>query len=163
MDLVKANSFIILLSLKLHCRLLTLHLLCSSLQIIDSSNNLGSFSRSITVPKEAFEKSVHLNVSVPFAAVLRFNNLATVRKICQHHLQFYGESTLCIWSCYYFVVIPFFQERTNSDVLGNEVLAIEMGTIIGNLTEKISINFRNMKHVSKTPMCIIKYVVFILL
>lgn len=49
----------------------------SPLQIIDSEDALATFQRSVTVPKEAFEKS--LNVSVPFAVIFRFNNL-TVRK-----------------------------------------------------------------------------------
>lgn len=41
---------------------------------------LNAFQRSITVPKEAFEQAVKMNVTVPFAAVMRFNNLVTVRK-----------------------------------------------------------------------------------
>ncbi|XP_049445325.1 adhesion G-protein coupled receptor G2-like isoform X2 [Epinephelus fuscoguttatus] len=44
-----------------------------SISIIDSEDALATFQRSVTVPKEAFEKS--LNVSVPFAVIFRFNNL----------------------------------------------------------------------------------------
>ncbi|XP_071323975.1 adhesion G-protein coupled receptor G5-like [Trachinotus anak] len=82
-----------------------------SLSIIEDKASLVQFSRSVTVSKEAFEKAQSMNVSVPFAAVFRFLNMA--------------------------------QEK-NSTVLGNEVLAVEMGTTIKNLSDKININFWNM-------------------
>ncbi|XP_037606901.1 adhesion G-protein coupled receptor G6-like [Sebastes umbrosus] len=91
-----------------------------SMSIVDGADELAQYSRSITVSKEAFEKAVSLNVSMPFAAILRFNNLALDEK--------------------------------NSTVLGDEVLAIEMGTVITNLTDKLNINFRNMEY-EGIPSC----------
>lgn len=42
----------------------------------------------------------------------------------------------------------FFQDDLNSTVLGNEILALEMGATVTKLTDKININFWNMKYVS---------------
>ena len=64
-----------------HYIVLTTNLLHSFLQIIDSRDFLPSFSRSVTVSKQAFEKAIDSNVNEAFAAVLRFNNMAQVRKI----------------------------------------------------------------------------------
>ncbi|XP_044232914.1 adhesion G-protein coupled receptor G2-like [Thunnus albacares] len=91
-----------------------------SINIIDSRDFLPSFSRSVTVSKEAFEKAIDSNVSEAFAAVLRFTNMA--------------------------------QDELNSTVLGDEVIAIEMGVAITNLTDKISISFRKMKY-EGIPSC----------
>ncbi|XP_074472666.1 adhesion G-protein coupled receptor G5-like [Sebastes fasciatus] len=91
-----------------------------SMSIVDGADALAQYSRSIKVSKEAFEKAVSLNVSVPFAAILRFNNLALDEK--------------------------------NSTVLGDEVLAIEMGKVITNLTDKLNINFRNVEY-EGIPSC----------
>ncbi|XP_042245957.1 adhesion G-protein coupled receptor G2-like [Thunnus maccoyii] len=91
-----------------------------SMNIIDSRDFLPSFSRSVTVSKQAFEKAFDSNVSEAFAAVLRFNNMA--------------------------------QDELNSTVLDDEVVAIEMGVAITNLTDKISINFRNLKY-EGVPSC----------
>ncbi|XP_033991457.1 LOW QUALITY PROTEIN: adhesion G-protein coupled receptor G1-like [Trematomus bernacchii] len=85
-----------------------------SMNIVENSDYLGKFSRSVSVSKEAFEKAVSLNITVPFAALFRFNNLAS--------------------------------DELNSTVLGNEVLAVEMGTTISNLTDKMSIHFRNVTY-----------------
>lgn len=52
------------------------------------------------------------------------------------------------------------QDKKNSIVLGNEVFAIDMGTMINNLTDKINISVQNMKYVSKIPMRT-TYVVFV--
>ncbi|XP_026174448.1 adhesion G-protein coupled receptor G2-like isoform X2 [Mastacembelus armatus] len=91
-----------------------------SLSIIADRDKLDTFSRSVTVTKEAFEKAVSSNISVPFAAVFRFINMA--------------------------------KDELNSTVLGNEILAIELGTTITNLTDKININFQNMKY-KGIPSC----------
>ncbi|XP_041815331.1 adhesion G-protein coupled receptor G5-like [Chelmon rostratus] len=91
-----------------------------SINIIESRDSLASFARSVTVPKEAFEKSAKMNISAPFAAFLRFPNLA--------------------------------KDEKNSTVLGDEVLAIEMGTMISNLTDTISFTFRNVTY-EGTPSC----------
>ncbi|XP_068433645.1 uncharacterized protein [Clinocottus analis] len=81
-----------------------------NIYIVENQDNLSKFSRSVTLPKEAFEKTASLNVSVPFVAVLRFINLASDEK--------------------------------NSNLLGNEVIAVEMGTAISNLTDKITLNYK---------------------
>ncbi|KAM8726123.1 adhesion G-protein coupled receptor G5 [Acanthopagrus schlegelii] len=86
----------------------------ANISMVDSKDKLDVFSRSIAVPEEAFEQSLRMNVSVPFAAVFRFLNMT--------------------------------KDENNSTVLGNEVIAIEMGTKIRDLTENISIIFRNMKY-----------------
>ncbi|XP_047429062.1 adhesion G-protein coupled receptor G2-like [Mugil cephalus] len=44
------------------------------------------------------------------------------------------------------------EDEKNSTVLGDEVLAIEMGTKIANLTDTININFKNMKY-KGIPAC----------
>ncbi|XP_039637368.1 adhesion G-protein coupled receptor G6-like [Perca fluviatilis] len=90
-----------------------------SMSIIENKETLATFSRSVTVSKEAFVKA-SLNVTIPFASVIRFLNLASDMK--------------------------------NSTVLGNEVLAIEMGTTITNLTDKMQINFWNMTY-KGIPSC----------
>jgi len=48
-----------------------------------------------------------------------------------------------------------FQDELNSTVLGDEVLAVEMGTTISNLTDKMSIHFRNVTYVS-TKKCLVE-------
>ncbi|XP_026197701.1 adhesion G-protein coupled receptor G5-like [Anabas testudineus] len=91
-----------------------------SINIISSQGNLDTFSRSVSVSKEAFNKAVNLNVTNPFAALMRFNNMT-------------GDTL-------------------NSTILGNEVLAVEMGASITNLSDPISITFRNMKY-DGIPSC----------
>ncbi|XP_031717542.1 adhesion G-protein coupled receptor G6-like [Anarrhichthys ocellatus] len=91
-----------------------------SIRIVDGSDNLAQYSRSVSVPKEAFEKSLSLNVSVQFVVLLRFTNLAL--------------------------------DMNNSTILGDEVLAVEMGATIINLTDKICINFKNIKD-ERIPSC----------
>ncbi|XP_038583654.1 uncharacterized protein LOC119909480 [Micropterus salmoides] len=91
-----------------------------SISIIDNTDTMATFSRSVTVPKEAFEKSFSSNVSVVFAVLMRFTNLA--------------------------------KDAKNSMVLGNEVLAVEMGANITNLTDKININFQNLTY-KGIPSC----------
>ncbi|KAK9531313.1 hypothetical protein VZT92_010746 [Zoarces viviparus] len=91
-----------------------------SIRIVDGSDILARYSRSVSVPKEAFEKSLSLNISVPFVVVLRFSNLAS--------------------------------DMNNSTILGDEVLAVEMGASITNLTDKICINFKNIKD-ERIPSC----------
>lgn len=124
--------------------------------MVDDKDKLDVFSRSIAVPKEAFLQSLDMNVSVPFAAMFRFLNMTKVRKsnisvspsmtLQRHHT--------CITTCCNFVILFFFffflQDENSSTILGNEVIAVEMGTTIRNLTDKISVSFRNMKFVSKT-------------
>ncbi|XP_045917370.1 adhesion G-protein coupled receptor G2-like [Micropterus dolomieu] len=91
-----------------------------SISIIDNTDTMATFSRSVTVPKEAFEKAFSSNVSVAFAVLMRFTNLA--------------------------------KDAKNSMVLGNEVLAVEMGANITNLTDKININFQNLTY-KGIPSC----------
>uniref|UniRef100_UPI0037E72C3B adhesion G-protein coupled receptor G5-like n=1 Tax=Semicossyphus pulcher TaxID=241346 RepID=UPI0037E72C3B len=91
-----------------------------SIYIIDDRETLAQYSRSVTVSKEAFEQAVSSNISIPFAAMLRFLNMA--------------------------------KDEKNSTVLGNEVLAVEMGTNICNLTDKICINFWNIEY-EGIPSC----------
>ncbi|XP_031178232.2 adhesion G-protein coupled receptor G2-like [Sander lucioperca] len=90
-----------------------------SMSIIENKETLAKFSRSVTVSKQAFVKASS-NGTIPFAAVLRFLNLALDKK--------------------------------NSTVLENEVLAVEMGTTITNLTDKMQINFLNMTY-KGIPSC----------
>ncbi|XP_025998381.1 adhesion G-protein coupled receptor G5-like [Astatotilapia calliptera] len=85
-----------------------------SINIIDNTETLKTFSRAVMLPKEAFDKAIAQNVSIPFAALFRFINMA--------------------------------KDEKNSTVLGNEVLAIEMGAAIANLTDKINIVFTNMTY-----------------
>ncbi|KAM6906807.1 adhesion G-protein coupled receptor G1-like [Lycodopsis pacificus] len=91
-----------------------------SIRIVDGSDSLAQFARSVSVPKEAFEKSLSLDVDVPFVVLLRFNNLAL--------------------------------DMNNSTILGDEVLAVEMGAMITNLTDKICITFKNVKD-ERNPSC----------
>uniref|UniRef100_A0A3B5BGE7 Probable G-protein coupled receptor 97 n=1 Tax=Stegastes partitus TaxID=144197 RepID=A0A3B5BGE7_9TELE len=82
------------------------------MNFIDLEQNLAAFSRSVTIPKEAFAKAVSLNVTTPFAAVLRFFSLSS--------------------------------DARKSIVLADEVVAIELGVPITNLTNPIEIGFRNV-------------------
>ncbi|XP_032442153.1 adhesion G-protein coupled receptor G2-like isoform X2 [Xiphophorus hellerii] len=91
------------------------------LKIIEDSKSLETFSRSVSVSKEAFEKAMVLNASLPFAAVLRFLNLT--------------------------------RDEMNSTVLYDEVVAIEMGAAIKNLTNTININFKNAEFGKFYPNC----------
>ncbi|XP_036003580.1 adhesion G-protein coupled receptor G2 isoform X2 [Fundulus heteroclitus] len=70
------------------------------LKIVEDAKTLQTFSRSISVSKEAFEK-----------------------------------------------------DENNSTILADEVVAIEMGAEIKNLTEKISINFKNVVLDKQFPNC----------
>ncbi|XP_013870860.1 G-protein coupled receptor 64 [Austrofundulus limnaeus] len=45
------------------------------------------------------------------------------------------------------------QDEKNSTVLGNEVLGVEMGTHIKNLTDKINITFKTISYKGNTPNC----------
>lgn len=47
-------------------------------QILEEREDLGAFSRSVSMPKEAFEKALSSNVSAPFVAVCRFHNMTKV-------------------------------------------------------------------------------------
>lgn len=141
------------LCLKIHCRHFCFAFF---LQLIDSKENLASFSRSITVPKEAFEKSTGLNNTVPFAAFLTFKNLTKVRKNISNS----PSDLLHLMQWIMFLLKSFFKDGMDSNVLGGEVLAIEMGASITNLTDQISINFRNTDHVSKRQLCIRTYGVY---
>lgn len=91
------------------------------MKIIDDRRTLEKFSRSFSVSKEAFEKAVSSNISVPFAVVLRILNIS--------------------------------QDENNSTVLGDEVLAIDLGAEIKNLTDTININFINVTFTGFTPSC----------
>ncbi|CAG5928372.1 unnamed protein product, partial [Menidia menidia] len=97
------------------------HLSCSVLQIIDNKKYLDTFSRWISVSKQAFEKANELNVTAPFAAVLRFVNMS--------------------------------KDEYNSSVLGDEVVAIEMGAVIRNLTDTLNITFKTPRNEKMTPHC----------
>ncbi|XP_035474445.2 adhesion G-protein coupled receptor G2-like isoform X2 [Scophthalmus maximus] len=87
---------------------------------IVSNSYLPTFSRSVTVPREAFDQALASNVSEPYVAMFRLLNMA--------------------------------QDERNSTVLGDEVLAVEMGAEITNLTQQINIHFRNMTYTG-TPSC----------
>ncbi|XP_062266736.1 uncharacterized protein LOC133973102 [Platichthys flesus] len=90
------------------------------LSIISDSSVLQSFTRSVSVSKEAMDKARSSNLSDPFVAIIRFTNMA--------------------------------QDEKSSTVLGDEVLGVEMGTVIENLTDPIGINFLNMIY-EGTPSC----------
>ncbi|KAM6915047.1 adhesion G-protein coupled receptor G2-like [Xenentodon cancila] len=90
------------------------------MQIIENDTILANLPRSVTVSKEAFDQAVSSNVSVLFAAVLRFMNMTP--------------------------------DEYNRTTVGNEVIAVEMGTGIKNLTDKINISFRNIKDEGE-PAC----------
>lgn len=92
-----------------------------NINIVNTRDSLTSFSRSVTVPKEAFEKSVNSKVAIPFAALFRFTNMTN--------------------------------NETDRNVLDNEVLAVEMGVGIKNLTDRICINFRKLKY-EGIPSCL---------
>ncbi|XP_014906751.1 adhesion G-protein coupled receptor G2-like [Poecilia latipinna] len=92
-----------------------------SLKIIEDSGTLETFSRSVTVSQEAFQKAVSSNITVPFAVVLRILNIS--------------------------------QDENNSTLLGNEVLAIDMGAEIKNLTDTIDINFKQLAFNKQIPSC----------
>ncbi|XP_029903362.1 adhesion G-protein coupled receptor G6-like isoform X2 [Myripristis murdjan] len=92
----------------------------STMDIIDTREYTSGFSRSVTIPKQAFEKAYSLTSGTPFVGVFRFPNMA--------------------------------KDEMNSTVLDNEVLAIEMGAVIKNLTDDILINFRNIGE-EGSPSC----------
>ncbi|XP_043961651.1 adhesion G-protein coupled receptor G2-like isoform X2 [Gambusia affinis] len=91
------------------------------LKIVEDSKSLETFSRSVSVSKEAFVKASGPNASLPFAAVLRILNLT--------------------------------QDEMNSTVLYDEVVAVEMGAAIKNLTDTININFKNVEFGKFYPNC----------
>ncbi|XP_028295729.1 adhesion G-protein coupled receptor G2-like [Gouania willdenowi] len=86
----------------------------NGITIIEEKTSLSEFSKSVTVPGEAFQKALLSNLSQAFVAVLRFQNLT--------------------------------QDEFNSTVLDGEVLAVEMGAIIANLTDLIDISVRNVQY-----------------
>ncbi|KAM4529254.1 adhesion G-protein coupled receptor G5-like [Fundulus diaphanus] len=91
------------------------------LKIVEDAKTLETFSRSISVSKEAFEKVISSNITIPYAAVLRFLNMT--------------------------------RDEKNSTILADEVVAIEMGAEIKNLTEKIGISFKNVILDKQFPNC----------
>lgn len=92
----------------------------TSIDISDNRDLVSDSSRSVTIPKEAFEKAYNSTKADIFAALFRFNNMA--------------------------------KDAINSTVLNNEVLAVEMGAEINNLTDDILIHFRNLTE-EGTPSC----------
>ncbi|XP_061563270.1 adhesion G-protein coupled receptor G6-like isoform X2 [Cololabis saira] len=83
-------------------------------QIIEDDNILASLSRSVSVSKEAFDKVVNASANITAPFV------AVVR---------------------FLNMTP---DEYNRTTLGNEVIGVEMGAVIKNLTNKININFRNI-------------------
>ncbi|XP_052380301.1 adhesion G-protein coupled receptor G2 isoform X1 [Oncorhynchus keta] len=55
--------------------------------------------------------------------------------------------------CHGYHALSFFQDVYNSTVLYNEVVAIEMGCFIHNLTDKINLNFLNVHKGEAIPSC----------
>ncbi|XP_024912612.1 adhesion G-protein coupled receptor G2-like [Cynoglossus semilaevis] len=92
-------------------------------KIISDQTHLSEFYKVITLSKEAFQKSRNSNNTVTFDA---------------------------------FAVIIKFQnmskDEKNSTLLVNEVIAITMGVAITNLTDKISIHYKNVKF-EGNPVC----------
>ena len=52
--------------------------------------------------------------------------------------------------CLFF--LSFFQDEKKSTILGNEVLAVDIGAPVANLTNKISVNLLNATYVSKKTL-----------
>ncbi|XP_070397913.1 uncharacterized protein [Nothobranchius furzeri] len=92
----------------------------SNLNIIGDAQTLSTFSRSVTVSKEAFQQAMSSNISIPFAAIIRFLNMTSDDK--------------------------------NSTVLQNEVIGIDMGAKIKNLSDPVNITFKNLIY-SGNPHC----------
>ncbi|KAK5852709.1 hypothetical protein PBY51_006556 [Eleginops maclovinus] len=83
------------------------------MNVLQELDALVTFSRSLSLPKEAFEMAAPFQ-KAPFVAFFRFNNLAS--------------------------------DELNSTVYGNEVLGVDMGTNITNLTSPIRIRFQNLTY-----------------
>lgn len=69
----------------------------SVLQIVDDAEILRQFSRSVSVSKQAFTKALSLNISTPFAAVLRFLNMSQVCLKKHSFLSLFNELLKCSW------------------------------------------------------------------
>uniref|UniRef100_A0A3Q1CZI0 Uncharacterized protein n=2 Tax=Amphiprion ocellaris TaxID=80972 RepID=A0A3Q1CZI0_AMPOC len=90
------------------------------INIIEDKEILPTFSRSVTVPKEAFEQAISLNVTTAHVTVFRLFNFSL--------------------------------DEFNSTVLGDEVVSVEVGVAIANLTDTVKIYLRNIEY-KGIPSC----------
>lgn len=119
------------------------------MQIVDDVKNLPGFSRSVTVSKQALELAAKMNQSANFVSVFRFLNLVTVRNRNLSFLLIQFTYAIISLYCNFLGCFEFFQGDMNCTVLNDEVLAVEVGYPVTNLTDKIAVNFRKLSYVSK--------------
>ena len=112
-------------------------------QQIADEEYLSTFAVSVLISKEAFYDA-YSNTAVPFVGIFRFNNMDKVKRKTNTINRRDAKCIVFFYSCFIFFCS---QDEINSSVLHNQVIAIDMGTTITNLSDRIILNFRNVTEV----------------